>query len=160
MILWYTAGAVFLVWNVFQSPGLDMRAVALGALLPLVLDAPFTEQAYAHTLLAPIAAMTVVMLATLGRGRRLARRRLLGVPIGWFCGLVLSGAWAHHEVFWWPLFGTDLPSVPLLPPVGIIVLEEALGALAAWWCYRRFGLADPRRREQLWRNGRVGVVAS
>ena len=33
MIFWYAAGAVFLVWNVFQSPGLDMRFVAIGALL-------------------------------------------------------------------------------------------------------------------------------
>ena len=160
MILWYTAGAVFLVWNVFQSPGLDMRAVAVGALLPLVLDAPFAQQSYAHTLVAPIVAMTAVMLGTVGRGHRLLRRRLLGLPIGWFCGLVLAGAWAHKEVFWWPLFGVDIPNVALLPPVGIVVLEELFGVLAAYWCYRRFGLADPRRREQLWRHGRVGVVAS
>jgi hypothetical protein len=160
MILWYAAGAVFLVWNVFQSPGLDMRAVAIGALLPLLLDLPFGEQAYAHALLAPIAALTVVMLATYGRGHRLLRRRLLGLPIGWFCGLVLSGSWAHREVFWWPLFGVDRPHVPLLPALGIVLLEEALGLFAAIWCYRRFGLRDPRRREQLLRHGRVQVVSS
>ena len=32
MILWYAAGAVFIVWNVFQSSGVDFRAVAVGAL--------------------------------------------------------------------------------------------------------------------------------
>jgi hypothetical protein len=157
MIFWFAAGSVFLVWNVFQSPGLDMRAVAVGALLPLVLDAPFGEQAYAHALLAPIAALTVVMLTTLGRGHRLVRRRWLGIPIGWFCGLVLAGSWAHREVFWWPLFGVERPHVALLPPVGVVVVEEVIGIVAAVWCYRRFGLADRQRRAQLLRHGRVGV---
>jgi hypothetical protein len=160
MIFWYAATAVFLVWNVFQSPGLDMRLIAIGALLPLVLDAPFGEQAYAHALLAPIAAMLVVMFATYGRGHRLLRRRWIGVPIGWFCGLVLAGSWAHKEVFWWPLFGVERPHVALLPAIGIVVVEEALGIAAAIWGYRRFGLADRRRREQFLRSGRVGIVSS
>jgi hypothetical protein len=159
MILWYAAGAVFLVWNVFQSPGLDLRTVAAGALLPLVLDLPFGEQAYAHTLLAPCVALAVVMLATAGRGHKLVRRRWIGVPIGWFCGLVLAGSWAHRDLFWWPVFGTELPSVPLLPSIGVVVVEEAIGLLAALWCYRRFGLADPQRRRRFVRTGRVGAVA-
>jgi hypothetical protein len=158
MIFWYAAGAVFLVWNVFQSPGIDMRFVAVGAMLPLVLDAPFGEQAYAHALLAPIVAMTVVMLATVGRGHRLLRRRLLGLPIGWFCGLVLSGAWMHKEVFWWPLFGAR-PHVALLPPLGVLVIEELAGIAAFAWCYKRFGLAHPKRRTEFLRSGRVRVVS-
>jgi hypothetical protein len=160
MILWYAAGSVFLVWNVFQSPGIDVRAIAIGALLPLVLDAPFREQAYAHALLAPIVALLVVMFATFGRGHRLVRRRFLGIPIGWFCGLILAASWTHKEVFWWPLFGFDRPHVALLPPIGFLVVEEAIGVLAAVWCYRRFGLHDRARREQLLRHGRVGIVSS
>jgi hypothetical protein len=157
MIFWYAAGAVFIVWNVFQSPGIDMRFVAGGALLPLVLDAPFGEQAFAHALIAPILALSVVMLATIGRGHKLIRRRLLGLPIGWFCGLVLSGAWAHKEVFWWPLFGAR-PHVPLLPPVPVFVVEELIGIAAAVWCYKRFGLANRKRRDEFLRSGRVRVV--
>jgi hypothetical protein len=160
MFFWFTAGAVFLVWNVFQSSGVDMRFVAGGALLPLVLDAPFAEQAYAHALLAPIVALTVVMLGTAGRGHRLLRRRLLGLPIGWFLGLVLAGSWAHREVFWWPLFGVSRPHVALLPSVGVVIVEEALGVAALVWCYRRFGLADRRRRDEFVRTGRVHVVSS
>jgi len=34
-------GAIFGVWNVFQSPGVDFRLIALGAMLPLAIDAPF-----------------------------------------------------------------------------------------------------------------------
>jgi hypothetical protein len=100
------------------------------------------------------------MFATYGRGHRLSRRRWISLPIGWFCGLVLAGSWAHKEVFWWPLFGADRPHVALLPAVPLVVLEEVAGIAAAVWCYRRFGLADRRRREQFLRSGRVGVVPS
>ena len=50
MLLWFAFGSIFGVWNVFQSPGLDFRLIAVGALLPLALDAPFGAQSYAHTL--------------------------------------------------------------------------------------------------------------
>ena len=54
MVLWLVFGSIFLVWNVFQSPGLDFRLIAAGALLPLVLDAPLRRMAYAHTLLSAV----------------------------------------------------------------------------------------------------------
>lgn len=160
MILWYAAGAVFGVWNVFQSSGLDFRLVALGALGPLLLDLPFGHQAIGHTLLLSVVALTAAMVATTGRGRRLVRRRLIGLPIGLFGGLVLSGAWAHPEVFWWPLLGTEFGDVPLLPALPLALALEALGGLAAVWCWRRFGLADRQRRSEFVRSGRLEVVAS
>ena len=60
MLLWFAFGAIFGVWNVFQSPGLDFRLIAAGALLPEVIDLPFGAQAYAHTLLAAIVVLVVV----------------------------------------------------------------------------------------------------
>src|SRR5712691_9392759 len=128
MLLWFVFGAIFGVWNVFQSPGLDFRLIAAGALLPELIDLPFGAQAYAHTLLATI-------LATLGRGRRLRRRRALGLAIGWFSTLVLSAAWAHKEVFWWPAFGAARPHAPLFSVWPVVVIEELLGAAAAWWTW-------------------------
>jgi hypothetical protein len=77
MVLWFAFGSIFGVWNVFQSPGLDFRLIALGALLPLMLDAPFGEQAYAHTLLSAVVVLVGVMALTTGRGHRLRRRRTL-----------------------------------------------------------------------------------
>src|SRR2546423_6972920 len=97
MVLWLAFGSIFGVWNVFQSPGLDFRLIALGAVLPLVLDAPFGEQAYAHTLLSAVVVLVVVMGLTAGRGQRLRRRRWLGVAIGWVGGLVLGGGPAHPK---------------------------------------------------------------
>lgn len=160
MLFWYAAGSVFAVWNVFQSAGLDFRAVAVGALLPLLLDLPFGHQAYAHTLLAPVAVLVVVMLATSGRGHRLLRRRVIGLPIGWFCGLALSGAFASQRVFWWPAFGTSFRNVALLPAVAVVVIEELLGLCAARWIWVRFGLRDPARRRALMHSGRLAAVGS
>ena len=158
MILWLTCGAIFAVWNVFQSGGLDFRLVALGALLPLVLDLPFGEQAYAHTLLSAVIVLTVAMVVTIGRGNRLRRRRALSLAIGWFTGLVLGGAWANEEVFWWPLFGVDMPDARLLPPWPIVAVLDLVGLVAAWWIWARFGLGNAERRRQFVRSGRLAVV--
>jgi hypothetical protein len=158
VILWLAFGAIFGVWNVFQSSGLDFRLVAAGALLPLAIDAPFGAQSYAHTLLAAVAVLALTMLATTGRGRRLRRRRALSLSIGWFSALVLSASWAHKELFWWPAFGFDRPEAPLFPPLAVLVIEEILGAAAAWWVWIRFGLRDPERRHTFVHTGRLEIV--
>ena len=158
MLLWFAFGSIFGVWNVFQSPGLDFRLIAVGALLPLALDAPFGAQSYAHTLCSAVVVFVLAMAFTTGTRRRLRRRRVLGLPIGWFTGLVLGGAWAHKEVFWWPAFGWSRPSAPLLAPWPLVIVEELLGAAAAWWAWSRFALADPARRQRFWRTGRLEIA--
>ena len=157
MVLWLAFGSVFGVWNVFQSPGLDFRLVAIGALLPLALDAPFRSQAYAHTLLSAVVVLTLTMVSTAGRGRRLRRRRALSLAIGWFASLVLGGTWTHKQVFWWPAFGAARPRAALLAPLPLLLAEEALGVAAAWWAWTRFGLADRARRDVFWRTGRLTI---
>jgi hypothetical protein len=158
MVLWFVFGAIFGVWNVFQSPGLDFRLIAAGALLPELIDLPFGAQAYAHTLLAAVVVLVATMLLTTGRGRRLRRRRALGLAIGWFAALVLSASWTHNEVFWWPAFGASRPDAPLLAIGPVVVIEELLGAAAAWWTWTRFGLRDPQRRREFLRAGRLSIV--
>jgi len=158
VILWYAAGAVFGVWNVFQSSGLDFRVVALGALLPLVADLPFGRQWVGHSLPASVVLLGLVMVVTRGRGRRLGRRRWIGLPIGSLSGLVLAGSWRSAPVFWWPAFGTDAPHLALLGPWPVLLVEEALGLGALLWAVRRFGLVDPVRRRTFWRTGRLQVV--
>jgi hypothetical protein len=157
MVLWLTFGSIFGVWNVFQSPGLDFRLVALGALLPLVLDAPFRSQAYAHTLAAAVTVLVVTMACTAGRGRRLRRRRALSLAIGWFTSLVMAGSWATKELFWWPAFGVARPHAALLAPLPVLIVEELAGVAAAWWTWTRFGLAHPARRRDFWRTGRLAI---
>jgi hypothetical protein len=154
MLLWYTAVSVLLVANVFRSTGVDYRVVAAGALLPLVLDAPFGHRAYFHTLTFAVAVLVVVMVAGLGRSR-LTQRRLLCIPIGVFFGLVLSGAWASGDSFWWPLLTSDIGTASLLPVWWVVLLEELAGLVACWWLAGQFDLYLPEPRRELWRTGRL-----
>src|ERR1041384_5697602 len=99
MVLWFLGVSVAFVFFVFRSPALDYRLVMLGSVLPVgevVLGGPRVL----HTLVAAVAALGVVMLAT--QKRRLVRRRWICLPIGMMMHLALDGIWARTEVFWWP----------------------------------------------------------
>ena len=154
MLLWCVGLSVLLVWYVFRSSGLDFRLVAIGSLVPLLVDIPFGHLAIGHTLLFTVALLGAVMLATIGR-TRLVRRRLLCLPIGSFTGLVLTGAWTQTDVFWWPLTGRTLPDIPLLPSIGVLVVMELVGLVACWWVVGLFDLYEPGPRRELLRTGRL-----
>jgi hypothetical protein len=154
LLLWYVGLSVLLVHYVFRSSGIDYRFVAAGSVLPLVIDLPFWRLAYGHTLIAGVTLLFVVMVATIGQSR-LRRRRLLCLPIGYLAGLVLSGAWVSSEVFWWPFLGRALPHDALLPPVGIVALEEVAGLAACVWAVMLFRLTDRAKRDEFLRSGRL-----
>ncbi len=157
MLLWYAGMALAIVWNVFRDPAVDHRLVVAGALLPDIVDVAAGHPAYAHALVAPVAVLIVVMAAT--RGRRVARRRLLALPIGMFLHLVLDGTWTRAKVLWWPFLGTTFPDGRLWPPLALAVAEELAGAAALWWFVRRFRLTDPAPRRAFLRSGRLQAWA-
>ena len=155
MILWPVGTALVLAWAIFRDPALDYRLLVAGAVLPDLVDAPLGGARFAHTLVAGVAVLAVVMLAT--RGHRDARRRLLALPIGMFLHLLVDGMWARTATFWWPAFGwTFAGGLPALdaPPAVIVAKELVGGAALAWWC-RRVGLGDKEVRGQLFRTGRL-----
>ena len=89
----------------------------------------------------------------------MSRRAIDGAfAIGWFSGLVLSAAWAHKEVFWWPAFGVARPDAPLFGAWPVVMIEELLGVAAAAWTWSRFGLRDATRRRALVRTGRLTIA--
>jgi hypothetical protein len=60
-------------------------------------------------------------------------------------------------VFWWPFSGSS-PGDQALPSIergGLSVGFELVGLAILVWAYRRFGLADRRRRRLLWRTGHL-----
>ena len=155
MVLWFAGLALAIVWNVFKDPAIDHRLVVAGALLPDAVDLVAGHPAHAHALIAPVAVLALVMVAT--RGRRRLRRRLLALPIGMFLHLVLDGTWTRGEVLWWPFLGTDFPEGGLWPPLGLAALEELAGAAALVWFVRRFRLTDPANRHSFLRSGRLAA---
>ena len=154
MLLWFAGLTVPAVAAVFASRALDHRLVLLGAAAPslaLAVDGLWIMGA----LLFPIGALVGVMI--LGWGRRLVQRRWLGIPIGLFCHLILDGAWLRPGTFWWPLDGVatgDVAAAGLRPLWAVLAMELA-GAVALWWSWRRFGLADAARRRDFLRRGRL-----
>jgi len=154
VFLWFAGVAFVLVWLTFGSPALDYRLVVLGAVAP-VAEVGVGPQVL-HALVGPVVVLAVVMVVT--RGRRLLRRRWLGLPIGLFVHLVADLTWADQERFWWPAFGSDLEAgrVPELErALGLILVLEVIGGLTLAWCWVRFGLTDPDRRSRFWHSGQL-----
>ena len=157
MFFWFAALGFVLVALVFDSPALDYRLVMLGSVLPVVevlAGGPWAM----HTLLAPLVVMVAVMLVT--RGRRLARRRWLGFPIGLFLYLVLEGSWLRADLFWWPLLGVSVDSadLPYFRPLGALIILELVGLAVGAWAVRRYGLADRERLRLFCTQGRLDRV--
>ncbi|MCY4271549.1 MAG: hypothetical protein OXF00_02770 [bacterium] len=154
MFFWFLALSFVLVALVFDSPALDYRVVMLGSVLPvaeLLAGGPWAM----HTLLAPLVAMVAVMLAT--RGRRLARRRWLGLPIGLFLYLVLDGAWLRTELLWWPALGVRVGrgDLPEFKPAPALIALELIGLAVGAWAINRYGLTDRERRRLFCAQGRL-----
>jgi hypothetical protein len=155
MVLWFVGPAVLIVWAVFRSPSADYRIVAVGSLVPLA-ELAVGAPRLLHSLAGAALGLLVVMVGA--RGRRLVQRRWLGLPIGMLLHLVLDGAWADTDAFWWPVLGAGW-STAELPEVGrgaVNLVLEVAGAAACWWAYRRFRLDEPERRADFLRTGRVG----
>lgn len=142
MLLWFAGLAFVLVAVVFDSPALDYRLVMVGAVLPTiegVVAGPFVL----HTLVGSAGLLAAV--AVIWRGRRLAQRRWVGLPIGTFVHLLLDGTWTDTDRFWWPVTGAGFSgsSPELGGPWPLVVVMEAVGVLALMGGARRFGLATP-----------------
>ena len=158
MILWFAGVSFVFVWWVFRSPALDYRLVMVGSVLP-VGEAVLGGPRVLHTLLAAVALLAVVMLAT--QKRRLVRRRWIGLPIGLLMHLVLDGIWSRAEVFWWPVFGVSFGDggLPELGrPAGVVLLLEVVGAVCLVWVWRTFDFDQPATRRRFLRTGQLERV--
>jgi hypothetical protein len=152
MLLWFLGTSVLSVWFVFRDPRFDYRLLMVGALLPDIVDIPFGQARFAHSLTVAVGMLLLVMLAT--AGRRPVRRVLLALPIGMMLHLVWDGAFASTAVFWWPFSGSwGHVAVPSIARGPWDVLLELLGAAMIVWVYRHFGLADRQRRSAFVHHG-------
>ncbi len=152
MIFWFAAGAVLGAWTVLHDSSFDYRLVALGAVLPDVVDAAVGHRALAHTLVFAVGSLTLVMLATVNR--RAVRRHLIAVPVGLLAHLVLDGVWADKALFWWPGFD-GWGATPIAPGTLWLIAREVIGVGLAVVVVRRFGLAQRAVRREFWRTGRL-----
>lgn len=154
MFLWFVIVAPVLVAEVFRSPMIDYRMVAFGALLPIVELLIWWKPL--HSLLGAIVVLAVVMAAT--QGRRLVRRRWLGLPIGLFLHLILNFVWTVDELFLWPFLGfaNDGVTPPLVArPLAVSLILEVMALGVGWWAWRRYELDDADNRRLLAKSGQL-----
>ena len=158
MFFWFAACGVVAVALVFGSSGVDYRVVALGSVLPLAENVSGSPWVL-HTLAGSVVLLAAVMLLTAGRGRRLRRRRWIGLPIGTLVFLVASGAWSRTALFWWPVGGGGGVGHGIPPefdrPLAVLLVLELAGIAALAWTARRSNLSDPQRRRAFLMTGRL-----
>jgi hypothetical protein len=156
VVIWFAATSVVLVAVVFRSPAIDYRTVMVGSLVPLV-EVLFGGPRLLHSVVGAVAVLGVVMAAT--SGRRLLRRRLLGIPIGMMCHLVLDGSFTRTDSFWWPVSGIGFASgqIPEVAHLGVSLVLELVGVAVAVWAWRLFRLDDPVVRARFATDGRLDL---
>jgi membrane-bound metal-dependent hydrolase YbcI (DUF457 family) len=171
MILWHLGATLLLARYVFRDARMDLRWVALGSLLPDLIDKPIaavlfndtfeTHRIFSHALITPVVALFVVLALT-DRGS-VARRAAIGVVIGAMFHLILDGAWIDPEAFLWPFFGFDFPRVvdsaivPLLSRMvqsPMVWIGEGLGAAYLVYLWRRY-LSEPGEVRRVLREGTI-----
>lgn len=152
MFLWFLGTALLSVFLVFTDPRFDYRLLLVGSVLPDLIDVPFGQARWAHSLTVTVGALVAVMIVT--AGRKPIRRLLLGLPIGMLLHLVWDGAFAATKVFWWPVSGSwGDNQVPSIERGWLNIPMELVGAAVLWWAWRRFHLVEPARRTQFYRHG-------
>jgi hypothetical protein len=158
VLIWFVATSVVLVAIVFRSPGIDYRAVVVGALLPIA-EGLTGGPKVLHSLTGAVVLLGLLMVAT--QRRRLVRRRLLGVPIGLMAHLVLDLSFARTDVFWWPFTGLAFAEgqIPEWDHLALSVVLELVGVAVAVWAWRAFDLADPAARRRFGAAARLDLQA-
>jgi hypothetical protein len=156
VLVWFIVSSVVLVAIVFKSPGIDYRAVVVGALLP-ILEGFTGGPKVLHSLAGAVVLLGVLMLVT--PRRRLLRRRLLGVPIGLMAHLVLDLSFTRTDVFWWPFAGLAFAEgqIPEWDHLARSLVLEVAGIALGVWAWRAFDLADPAKRQRFIAKGRLDL---
>ena len=155
MLLWFVGTAFLAVWFVFRDDQFDYRVLALGALLPDIVDIASGGAWAMHSIIAPIVALVVVM--AVARRGSVGRRRWLALPIGMFMHLVFDGAFNNTKNFWWPLTGISFDDRPLpsFDRWGLNIALEIAGALMLAWVWKTNSLSSPDARQRFVRTGRL-----
>ena len=171
MLFWHAGGAVLLFRLLFRDPRGDLRFVALGAVLPNLVDGPAVwvlrgdpegvGRPYGHTLLFAVAVLALAMLTTRRGSRR--RGQATAGAAGVMFHLLLDGVWMAPGLLLWPMSGRELAVLEggwtgwtgaILAEPGRL-LKEAAGLLYLGWLGHRAGLTDRERRSRFWRTGTV-----
>ena len=167
MIFWHLGGTIVAFRYVFRDPNIDLRFLALGSVLPDLIDKPIgtilladsfqSGQIFGHSLLFSSLAMAAALALT---RPGIWRKRLLALAIGSLFHLVLDGMWTIRETFLWPAFGWAFPPGPEAYWGGLLervlsdpwrIVQELAGISYLIYLARKAELGDAGRRRQFWK---------
>lgn len=139
----------------FRDDRFDYRVLALGALLPDIIDIFSGGVWVMHSVAASVLVLGVVM--AIGRRGSLRRRRWLALPIGMLLHLVFDGAFNSTESFWWPFAGIDFvnESIPSFNRMSLNVVLELVGIALLAWMWKINQLSIPANRARFISTGRL-----
>ncbi len=172
MIFWHVGATTALIRYAFRDDRMDLRFLALGAVLPDLVDTPIgllwfdqlgSVRLVAHALLASAVVMSTVVVRT-RRGR--PRKRWMPLAIGMLMHLFLDAMWNDPETLWWPFLGWEFS-----PAVATSAGDYIQSVLTDWRVWglegvglaylvvlgRRARLGRPEARARLFATGVVDV---
>ena len=169
MLFWHVGATIALTRYAFRDELMDLRFLALGAILPDLIDSLIglvfwpelqTVRLAAHSLTFATLLLAVVM-ATTRRGR--PRKRWMPLAIGVLLHLVLDGMWRLPSTLWWPFLGWTFDATSFAT-VGdyltwlltdVRTWLEAVGLVYLFALAARSDLRDPGARRLLVTTGRI-----
>jgi hypothetical protein len=169
-LFWHVGATVAFIRYAFRDESMDLRFLALGAILPDLIDTPVgfalwstfgSVRLAAHTL--AFAALLLALVAVLTRRGR-PRKRWVAFAVGVLLHLIFDGMWRSPETLWWPFFGWEF-ALTSFASVGDY-LEWLLTDLRTWGfealglaylavLARRSDLTDASARRDLFKTGRI-----
>ena len=173
MIFWHVGATVAFIRYAFRDEAMDLRFLALGAILPDLIDTPIgiagwssygAVRLVSHGILFGSLVMVSVLIFT---RRGPARKRWMLLATGVLLHLLLDAMWSLPETLWWPFLGSEFSEtgfstygayVQDLLTNPVMWAGEALGLVYLIVLARRSNLTDPATRRTLWRTGVVSAT--
>ncbi len=172
MLFWHVGATIAFVRYTFRDKAMDLRFLALGAILPDLIDTPIgaigwsayaTVRLWSHGIVFVSLLLVTVLVAT---RRGPVRKRWILLSTGVVLHILLDAMWSQPETLWWPMltggftssgfatFGGYVSDVITDP---LMWLGEAIGLtyLVALW--RKSALGDSAARRTLLRSGTVSA---
>jgi hypothetical protein len=172
MLFWHVGASVAFVRYAFRDPMMDLRFLALGAILPDLVDLPIGIAMWdsfqnvrlgAHSMLFAAIILVAVLVAT---RRGVWRKRLILLAVGALLHLALDAMWQSPDTLWWPFLGSGLAPTEFasygeylanLLTNPVMWLGELAGASYLVFLFVRSGLGDGAARAGFLRTGVVSA---
>jgi membrane-bound metal-dependent hydrolase YbcI (DUF457 family) len=172
VIFWHVGATLAFIRYAFRDEAMDLRYLALGALLPDLIDTPFGIAGWSsfgavrlasHGILFGSLVMVLVLVFT---RRGLVRKRWMLLATGVLLHLLLDAMWNLPETLWWPFLGTRFSATEFatygeyfkdLLTNPVMWTGEILGLIYLITLTRRANLADGDARRTFWKTGVVSA---